>query len=132
MNPLTNNPELAEVAPVERPKLSTYFIAVYDVDQRYGGPEEGGWYYNRGSLVRIVKVMRAMESDNAMSSNNWDTFAPYVYCRRLNAKLASRAFGPNQGKREFTSVLSHGELCAEVYENEIPPDHYPKVRPHYE
>ena len=26
-------------------------VAVYDVDQAYGGPEEGGWWYDIGHLV---------------------------------------------------------------------------------
>ena len=96
----------------------THLVAVYDVGMRYGGPEEGGWWYNAGSLVRVVKVFRS--EDRA-----------FEYCRRLNQRLNSRVFGPNQGKREYTSVLSEGELRADVYEN-MAPAGSPEVRPHYE
>lgn len=98
--------------------MTTYIVAVYDIAQRYGGPEEGGWWYIAGSLVRQVKTFRSESR-------------AYDYCRRLNAKLHSRTFGPNQGRRELSSVLSNGECQAEVHENHAPKG-YPERRPHYE
>jgi hypothetical protein len=34
----------------------TYFINVYEMDRHYGGPEEGGWWYDSGTLVQTRKV----------------------------------------------------------------------------
>lgn len=31
--------------------VKTYGVAVYELDRYYGGPEEGGWWYNGGTLV---------------------------------------------------------------------------------
>lgn len=31
----------------------TYFVHVYDVGQEYGGPEEGGWWYEAGEAIEI-------------------------------------------------------------------------------
>lgn len=95
-----------------------YLVSVYLIDLAYGGPEEGGWYYKHGSLARVVKLFRR-EGD------------AYAYCRRLNAKLQSRAFGPNKDRRDISSVLSEGEYEADVYED-FAPRHFPAQRPRYD
>ena len=102
----------------EENKAKTYVIGLYEVELAYGGPEEGGWWYRRGQLVRTVAVFR---NENKA----------YAYSRKLNRRLESREFGPNRGKRELSSVLSDGEYQIEVHEN-LAPAFYPEVRPHYE
>lgn len=96
----------------------TYCVAVYDVALAYGGPEEGGWWYDCGSLVRIVKTFKSRDKAAA-------------YRNRLNAKLKSRDFGPNVGMRPKSSVLSAGEYEAQVWEGTAPAG-YPDRRPRYE
>jgi hypothetical protein len=32
------------------------FVNVYEVTRHYGGPEEGGWYYNRLHCVEVYPV----------------------------------------------------------------------------
>lgn len=32
-----------------------YFVNVYDADRAYGGPEEGGWYYDTGEPVSSMR-----------------------------------------------------------------------------
>lgn len=101
------------------PKAKTsYIVAVYDCAQQWGGREEGGWWYDAGSLVRVIRVFRNEER-------------AYDYCRKLNTRLNSRAFGPNQGKREYTSVISDGEFRAMVFEGTAPQG-FPERRPRYE
>ena len=56
-----------------------YTVSVYQVRRSYGGPEEGGWYYDNGDLVRTVKRFRS--EDDA-----WN------YCNRLNEKLYSHNY----------------------------------------
>lgn len=56
-----------------------YSVAVYEVDRAYGGPEEGGWWYDCGDLVRVAKRFRS--EDDA-----WN------YCNRLNEKLYSHNY----------------------------------------
>jgi hypothetical protein len=96
----------------------SYIVAVYDTALAYGGPEEGGWWYDHGSLTRIMRIFRHKEG-------------AYRYCRRLNGHLHSRLYGPNQGKREKSSVLSDGVFQAAVY-TDYAPKHFPEVRPRYE
>jgi len=96
----------------------TYLVAAYGRTYCFGGPEEGGWWFDAGVLVRVMKVTR--NQDKALD-----------YCRRLNTKLRSRVFGPNAGKHEYSSVLSEGEVLAEVHEGMCPLS-YPETKPHYE
>jgi hypothetical protein len=96
----------------------TYTIAVYDCRMCYGGPEEGGWWYDAGTLVRIIKTIR---NENRA----------YAFCRRLNGKLRSRVIGPNVDKHDYSSVLSEGELLASIWVGEVPHS-FPARRPHYE
>lgn len=103
---------------LDRKERHTWIVAVYDAALAWGGPEEGGWWYDTGSLVRIVKITPSEEK-------------AYAYARGLNARLESRKIGPNEGKREKSSVLSDGVFEAHVYADNAP-DHFPAVRPHYE
>lgn len=98
--------------------MAIYLVAVYDSSLAWGGPEEGGWWYDAGSLARIVRLFR--NADQA-----------YLYARRLNKKLESRTYGPNQGKREKSSVISDGVYEAHVCQDHVP-QFYPAERPHYE
>jgi hypothetical protein len=98
--------------------MPKHVVAVYDVDRRFGGREEGGWWYDAGSLVRTMRVFPT--EDRAVA-----------YARRLNEKLRSRVFGPNAGKRDIGSVLSEGELQAWVMDDPAPAG-FPDRKPRYE
>jgi hypothetical protein len=113
----TNEMELIH-APAALRERHTWIVAVYDTALAYGGPEEGGWWYDTGSLVRIVFATPSED-------------AAYSYSRKLNNRLRSRVFGPNQGRRDKSSVLSDGFFEACVYQDHAPKG-YPDVRPHYE
>lgn len=102
----------------ERRERHTYIVAVYDAALGYGGPEEGGWWFDTGSLVRVCKTFSNQER-------------AYAYSRRLNAKLNNREWGPNQGRYEKSSCASDGWYQAEVHED-FAPKGYPERRPHYE
>ena len=36
------------------PDRTRYVVAFYEIDRRYGGPEEGGWWYDCGALLRAL------------------------------------------------------------------------------
>ena len=95
-----------------------YVVAAYDVDRVFGGPEEGGWWYDAGELVRVLRTFR--NEDRA-----------YDYARRLNARLQSRSWGPNEGRRDIGSVLSEGEIQALVFERTAP-ETFPRGRQVYQ
>ncbi len=92
-----------------------FILAFYEIDRRFGGQEEGGWYYDCGELVRLSRIFTTEES-------------AYRAANRANRLLAHI----QRGKRGVGSVLYRGgRHAAEVYEN-IAPQRYPESRPHYE
>jgi hypothetical protein len=86
----------------------TVFVNVYEVDRIYGGPEEGGWWYDAGRCVLSRQV--AEESADL-----------------LMAELESRY--PNTGKS--SSVLYSGGDYR-IWAEDEPGKDYPEVAPHYE
>jgi hypothetical protein len=93
----------------------TFLVGVYLIDKRYGGPEEGGWWYTAGELVRIVRLFK-------------NEHAATQYEARLNDKLRVTL---NKGRRSISSVLSQGQYRAIFFED-FAPQHFPKERPRYE
>jgi hypothetical protein len=105
----------------------TFTVAVYDEALAYGGPQEGGWWYDVGSLVRVMRVFKSEAKAIA-----------YTY--RLNTKLQSSlkswdherpGFGPNAGRYRKSDSISDGEYVALNFEGTAP-THYPEARPMYE
>jgi len=92
-----------------------WIVAVYRVDLAYGGPEEGGWWFPCGELVRISRVFGS--EDLAES-----------YSGRMNRKLNALV---NKHRPSISSVSSEGQFQASVYE-EKPVEYWPPQRPHYE
>lgn len=43
------------------------FVNVYEVDRVYGGPEEGGWYYDAGRLITSRQVTEESAEDMKLS-----------------------------------------------------------------
>ena len=33
-----------------------YVLAFYEIDIDLGGPEDGGWYYDTGTLARLYRI----------------------------------------------------------------------------
>lgn len=97
----------------------TYTVAVFEVDRAYGGPEEGGWWFDCGSpLPRSSRLPFAA---------SWTRFrnrqAAIAFARRLNAKLA-------RGNDDLSSVTCEQHLVAYVCSGK--PQGFPLRRPHYE
>ena len=97
------------------PTYSRFVVAVFLEDRAYGGPEEGGWWYNCGEFVRTIKVFR--NEDKACD-----------YANRMNGKLHARF---NRYRRSPSSVLSEGHFRASVWGDRVP-KYFPQRTPHYE
>lgn len=80
------------------PIARTFFVSVFLVDRAYGGPEEGGWYYDCGQLVRTCRMFKNERAADA-------------YRQRLDDRLQRTL---NKGRREVSSVLSEGRYSAEI------------------
>lgn len=92
----------------------TYIVAIYEIDMAYGGPEDGGWWYNTGNLRSIVRSAPTKAKARAIA-------------RRCNAWLATI----QKNARSVSSVLySGGRYSAMVYKD-IAPAYFPTERPYY-
>jgi hypothetical protein len=115
---------MAEIAREANPPLQC--VAVYLEDRQYGGPEEGGWWYDAGELV----------TDAAFYVDNLIT-PPMAYADpdvAAGVEVALQLLldaGPNVGRRPTSSMASTGRYVARV-EDFPPPLRYPAETPHYE
>ena len=39
-----------------------HVVALYEIDRAYGGPEEGGWWYDCGELARVLRVVPSADA----------------------------------------------------------------------
>ena len=95
-----------------------YSIGFYEIDRQFGGGEEGGWWYDTGTLNRAFRVVK--NEDKA-----------YETARRANHLI--RFFqDKNRQVRDVSSVIySGGRFSAYVFEDALPAC-FPEERPHYE
>lgn len=90
------------------PKL---YVNVYLHDRAYGGPEEGGWWYDTYSPDECIKCETEEEAERIFEEK----------CKELEEE--------NKERRPITSVLSTGQY--EVRLEAYPAEHEPKYRPIY-
>jgi len=96
----------------------SWTVAVCLCDRAYGGPEEGGWWYDTGEPSdKHAEFTRGFKR----------AFDAFRYARRLNEQYAEKW---NEGRRDINSVLSEGQFFAEVFDGQ--PASWPKTRPVYE
>ena len=87
------------------------FVNVYLEDRSYGGPEEGGWWYDHGTPVRSTQIAFDMGATEDIERE---------WCRAENARRRS----------DIGSVLSEGRYVVRV---ECRPGRaWPEETPHYE
>jgi hypothetical protein len=87
------------------------FVNVYLEDRAYGGPEEGGWWYDVGKAVRSTQVAFDL---GALSAEE------QAWCDEENLHRRS----------DVGSVLSEGRYAVRVEDG--PAADFPAERPHYE
>jgi hypothetical protein len=92
-----------------------HFVAVYAVDRAYGGPEEGGWWYDTGQRIHL-EVVTTEE-------------------RAIRRREELRELYPVTGNRG--SVLGSGYYPDGDYEvvtsyGIVPVESFPETRPRYE
>ena len=92
----------------------SYVVSFYEMDRQYGGPEEGGWWFNTGQLVRTFKVAKTEKE-------------AITVCRRANSLLMRFRRGqPNI----YSMAYGGGERHAMIHENAAPAS-FPAERPCY-
>ena len=97
------------------PDRTRHVVGLVEIDRTWGGPEEGGWWYDCGALARVFRVVPTAE-------------AAYALAARAN-RLMTRL---QRGRRDVGSVIySGGRYSACVFEDTAPRA-FPEIPPHYE
>lgn len=90
-------------------EVAVIYVAVYDVTREFGGPEEGGWWYDSGTLID-VRTTTNMDEAKRLKDELAEDY-PMTKCR-------------------------YSVLGGEDYDINITPDFpaafFPAERPHYE
>ena len=94
----------------------SYVVALYEIDRAYGGPEEGGWWYNCGTLERTVKVFH--NADKA-----------WQFTRRMNHWLERLN---KHNRADVYSIAYRGGAYEAICNTHVAPAHFPESRPYYE
>lgn len=97
-----------------------FSVAVVMYDKAYGGPEEGGWYFDTYEPVPEYAHLTKVVKTKAEAYAARDGLLAYIEVEKLN-----------EGRRDVNSVLSEGQYDVYIYHGEYP-CYEPKVRPHYE
>jgi hypothetical protein len=92
----------------ERP-AEWWCVAVYTSNRAYGGPEEGGWWYDCGGLVEHAKIKFFEKYQDA-----------YDYTQELWAWCI-----------EENKDRGDEKLVARAFTEQLPDTHYPKTQPFY-
>ena len=85
-------------------------ITVVRDDRAYGGPEEGGWWYNTREIVEKFNCLTQAEAEARL------------------AQLTEKYIGVSE--HDVNSVLSEGVYT--IFVGQEIPEEYPTERPHYE
>ncbi|AYO75796.1 MULTISPECIES: hypothetical protein [Sphingomonadaceae] len=89
-------------------------LAFYEIDRAYGGPEEGGWFYDTGTFVRAIAL-------------HFDERTAIDAMHRANRLLARL----QRHRTPVSSVTySGGRYRAFVFSG-LPPARFPAERPRY-
>lgn len=89
-------------------------LAFYEIDREYGGPEEGGWYFDSGTFVRAIGLY--FDDESAVRA-----------MRRAN-RLLERL---QRHKPKVDSCLYAGGRHRAYTFTGLPPERFPAERPRY-
>lgn len=141
--------------------MRVIFVNAYEVTRHYGGPEEGGWWYNAGSplasipvsipddvLVQIAEERKRLYQENILAvegtdddndpeafslNDETDRFAVNTMYNRPEVQAQVEYLKATLGHVNRGSIYSvlGGELL-EVQVEAHMAEAWPKQRPHYE
>lgn len=95
-------------------KERVFYVNAYEVTRNYGGPEEGGWWYNLHIPIASIPVFASSRNDSRIKGVE----------KSLKALFKDRSYG------DIYSMKGGQELGIYV-ENKFA-ELYPKMKPHYE
>jgi hypothetical protein len=107
------------------------YLAAYEVERCYGGPEEGGWWYDAGRVVGCVKLRRSELRYTRDDEPRINRVKPEVLVSFSHAHgYLTRDQKRKLGIRDRYSVIGGPDI--EVCVSRTIPQDYPAERPYYE
>jgi len=97
----------------------SYTVQLFNVDQAYGGSEEGGWYFTYGYPV----------ADQELGFKVTRRFKTLAKAKGYRARIQSRLDRLNEQGPSMYSVASQGEYHAYVCTGK--PKAFPDSKPYY-
>ena len=107
------------------PGWATLYLAVFELQQNYGGAEEGGWWYDSGEVVETQTVRVSFKEDRTPYLEEGER----AFLGKLAEKWATDYEG--FGTTHRTSTRPRGRDFSWQVEWGQPED-FPKHRPRYE
>lgn len=102
-----------------------FWVALYLADLAYGGPEEGGWYFDAGTLVIDPEAYRQVGHGPA---GFVEPDSARAHAEAMNRHLDDL----NRDRPEKSSVNSVGVFEVRVFRTQTLPAHFPETVPRYE
>jgi hypothetical protein len=98
-------------------------------DRSYGGPEEGGWWYDYGFPCQGKELFNPTSTVPLKESFSYEFKNLQTACDTY-AELLPKVKTLNKGRPKIDSVLSEGRYLLKIEEH--PPKAWPDKVPHYE
>ena len=99
------------------------YVNVYEVECCYGGPEEGGWWYDAGTLVPDMGGKVPIDNGDSFEEQRAKVLPTLT-------RWSDECKAMNEGTLPRSSVVGTSDLEA-TWEDE-PGKDYPQERPYYE
>lgn len=121
--------------------METVYMNAYHVDRAYGGPEEGGWWYNRGEPLASIPIpAKAIPADDCDTdtSEEGNKCAESCNCTKL---IAADPAQEEKVRADLLAQFAHlnhrriGDLGGsevQIYTEDHFARYFPQERPHYE
>lgn len=98
--------------------MRTFTVSIQELEQQYGGPEEGGWWYDSGTPApEFQQLTRTFKS----ARKAW----------RYRDRLQDHAVKARAGRPYWSAAYAGGDYRAVVQKGTAPRP-FPTARPYYE
>ena len=109
----------------DTPEPTLFWIAVYLVQLEWGGPEEGGWWFEEAGLVTAPDIYADLGVMPACRLSEAEADA-------IPAEMRTGLAALNEGRPALSSTLSHGLYDVRVVRADTLPPCIPDCPPRYE
>lgn len=118
-------------------RVKSGYWLIFELTRSYGGPEEGGWWYDSGNMIACIPAERECLTEQTWNDNGyWDEQVTEWLGKREDNKalvevlkaLTEMGYAEDG---EYCHVRPRHESIAVRWDDEIV-THFPEQRPFYE